>query len=96
MKTLIYWQIVILLFFWAWMTACGPKFTYKYNPSSDMYAGFVKDQEFCQGEAAMKYAVMRMTLPVAGGEYDYFLSSCMRSRGWNKVKVFDKPIKKGD
>ncbi len=96
MKTIIYWQIVILLALWAWLAACGPRYVLEYRPSSDMYAGFLRDRQFCEGEASLKTAIARLTMPTFGGEYDFYLTACMAEKGWRKIKVFDKPIKKGD
>lgn len=95
MKTVIYWQIVILLFFWAWMSACGPKYTLKYQPASDMYAVFEKDQAGCEWSTD-QIPNLAMLLEGHGGlSWQMAFTDCMSAKGWHKVKVFDLPIKKG-
>ena len=95
MKTA-YLMIVLVLFLSvSLLMACGPRYTLDYRPSSGMFDLFTADQNACQdwaGWEAMNYHAWRTTYSDA---YDISLIRCMKSKGWNKVKIYDLPLKKG-
>jgi predicted small lipoprotein YifL len=93
LRTIIYWQIVILLFFWAWLAACGPKHSPEYKPASDMYANYLKDKYFCEASADKKSFVLLGEPDRGGPIWVMKYTNCMSEKGWNKTRAFDKGFK---
>jgi len=93
-----YLYVKIIVIMWAvglLLTACAPKWVLEYKPTSDMYAAFSKDKKLCELYANRK----TLTLLGLGGmnnpEWSWNYTTCMSDHGWEKIKVFTAPVKKG-
>jgi len=90
MKSVIYWLIIILLFWWAWLAACGPHYKPEYVPKSDVYSVFIEDKKACELFANKNTFPCLPWVGIRNSGWKRVYTGCMIEHGWTKTRVFDK------